>query len=574
MAPTLSLLSALLLVVFWETRAVTLGQPAAEQSKSTEFLGRDNGEGGQKMIRSISVFCEDGSRSSCTAADSKDASDANARARYNISSNYSTGFASLDVRHGPIANKSRLNITAFAMGYAEGYLTASEIAVFYPNVYEFGPTGPSDDLVDFVTKNIAWTQQQVAANADTDDFWHQVGLVLSRLDGMVAGYTAAAKNTNLPAMTFMQFIWMNLDGDLFDLQTAIPAPTMMLRAQAGPLDSSPRDLRLKRLRGFRCSALFKLADDYSDIFFGHTTWDTYATASPRIFKHIKLPVLRNGTISSRIMSMSSSPGMLGSLDDWYELGEDTTNTSMVVTETSVQIYNTQAYVHDVKPQSALCWIRMLVANALATSAPRWAETFSKSPSGTYNNQWMVLDVQKFNPGTKPPADTFWVLEEVPGRIKSKDSTDDLTKDGYWGSYNVLKFDSTREVSGEEESYTECVRARLAKAMQSHITSLEKMQHFIGWNDYQHSEISADPMDAIMARGDLLSTPYAVGGIDAKVSSATLVQNGLVSIARAGPTVNSLDPFCWSSMPYDDTPHHGHPQCFKYQWGALQPLTDW
>lgn len=34
----------------------------------------------------------------------------------------------------------------------------------------------------------------------------------------------------------------------------------------------------------RCSALVKLAADLSDIWMGHSTWDTY-TAALRIFKH-------------------------------------------------------------------------------------------------------------------------------------------------------------------------------------------------------------------------------------------------------------------------------------------------
>jgi hypothetical protein len=34
----------------------------------------------------------------------------------------------------------------------------------------------------------------------------------------------------------------------------------------------------------KCSALIKVSEDLSDIFFGHSTWDSY-TAMTRIYKH-------------------------------------------------------------------------------------------------------------------------------------------------------------------------------------------------------------------------------------------------------------------------------------------------
>lgn len=552
-----------------------VSDPKAQQPPRRLSLlrqSRDEGHGGSKAIHSVSVACEDEDRASCTTSKSEDAN-ATARARYNVSVNLTTGFAALDVRHGPIKNASRLNITAYAMGYAEGYLTAAEMAAFYPNVYEFGPSGPSTELTKFVKENDAWIRAQVASKAGLEDFWHQVGLVLARFDGLLAGYAAAAPHKDLPDLSYEHLMWMNLDGDLFDLLEAIPSEDMLLRRQDEPLKSvSPRDRQLKRLRGFRCSALFKLAANNSDILIGHTTWDTYATAAPRIFKSVDLPVLRAGNVYSRRMAFSSSPGMLGSLDDWYELSEGDSDVALVVTETSAEIYNSAAYLK-VKSASALCWIRMLVANALATTAQEWTSIFSTEASGTYNNQWMVLDVTKFTPGSAPPDDTFWVLEEVPGKIVAKDATHTLVSDGYWGSYNVLAFDVTREVSGELESYKDCVRGRLFSELHETVSNIQGMMAVIGWNGFQHG-ISSDPMDAIMARGDLMMMPYAMGGIDAKASSAAALKQGsMVSYARAGPTTTDETPFCWSDIPHDNTPHVGHPACFDFQWGAMAPAAD-
>ena len=54
----------------------------------------------------------------------------------------------------------------------------------------------------------------------------------------------------------------------------------------------------------------------------------------------------------------------------------------------------------------------MVANQLAMDAPGWAHTFAKQASGTYNNQWMVLDVRKAQKAVASAGelldDTFWL----------------------------------------------------------------------------------------------------------------------------------------------------------------------
>jgi len=52
----------------------------------------------------------------------------------------------------------------------------------------------------------------------------------------------------------------------------------------------------------------------------------------------------------------------------------------------------------VNVQTVPCYIRAVVANRLASNAAEWAALFSKYHSGTYNDQWMVLDLDKFTPG--------------------------------------------------------------------------------------------------------------------------------------------------------------------------------
>jgi hypothetical protein len=59
----------------------------------------------------------------------------------------------------------------------------------------------------------------------------------------------------------------------------------------------------------------------------------------------------------------------------------------------------------------------MVANRLATTGKQWTKFFARRNSGTYNNQWMILDYNRFEPGMDA-SDTrglLWVLEQLPGR---------------------------------------------------------------------------------------------------------------------------------------------------------------
>jgi N-glycosylase/DNA lyase len=42
-----------------------------------------------------------------------------------------------------------------------------------------------------------------------------------------------------------------------------------------------------------------------------------------------------------------------------------------------------------------CCCRAIASNRLATSGNTWVETFSRYHSGTYSNQWMVIDFNRY-----------------------------------------------------------------------------------------------------------------------------------------------------------------------------------
>lgn len=90
----------------------------------------------------------------------------------------------------------------------------------------------------------------------------------------------------------------------------------------------------------------------------------------------------------------------------------------------------------------------MVANRLADNAVEWIHIFKLHNSGTYNNQWMLVNYAIFQSGSPlPTKDVLHVLEQMPGHIEYEDVTNHLIKHTYWASYNVPYFSFIFNISG-------------------------------------------------------------------------------------------------------------------------------
>lgn len=108
--------------------------------------------------------------------------------------------------------------------------------------------------------------------------------------------------------------------------------------------------------------------------------------------------------------MSSYPGKLNSLDDFYVV-----STGLVVSETTNDLMNNTLFAF-IKPTTVPTGFRAMIANRLAKDGRHWTRTFEKHNSGTYNNQWIVIDYNKVNVSTDGihlSNETFWMLEQLP-----------------------------------------------------------------------------------------------------------------------------------------------------------------
>ncbi|GMH73832.1 hypothetical protein TrST_g1913 [Triparma strigata] len=451
---------------------------------------------------------------------------------------------------------------AFDAGFVEGHLTCAEITQFFDNFYVFTfgeDSQPNDDIVNFVNENDAFVESMV----DTDLYWSHVGDIYARSAGMLKGYNESpcSKQSDFKPLSKLDWNLLQMDGDLFDLMTAYPDKQTLFE-QAWNLITSPFTSFTSTDKVFRCSALIKLTED--DLFFGHDTWDTYSTASPRIYKTITLPVHTKDGPRLHVDSFSSSPGFIASIDDYYTV--DGTS-SLIVIETSNNVYDDSAY-DALTPKSVFCWARTMVANQMGVDGESWSKAFSTFHSGTYNNQWLIVDRERFD----TDEGLLWIVEEAPGLMHSEDMTKKLRSDGYWGSYNVAYYDDIRAVMGETEGYWEAPRANLFAEMQSSVKDMHSMTYVMGWNDYLNDPNSeGKPSNAIMARDDLLRTPRAAGGIDSKASSINTLKT-VGTLARVGPTYGGegVDAFCWSGVPVLEktTVHEGHPDCFDFVYAPV------
>ena len=314
---------------------------------------------------------------------------------------------------------------------------------------------------------------------------------------------------------------------------------------------------------------------------------------PRIFKHLSLPIARDVSgnnnshlsIAVREVWFSSSAALLASLDDFYVSRSVDLTVQLVVAETTNDVYAPKLF-DLVTPESALCWMRSILATSLAVDAPQWATLFSTAASGTYNNQWQVLDLSRFSPGSPPPSDTFWLLEEIPGLVTARDMTATLLQQGYWASYNIPYFDDISVQSGNvaackyelDGKHASCwesnPRANIFRERQSSITTYEQLQRLLQYNDWTNDPLSlGDPHYAVSARNDLrpdAGSVYPSGGVDCKTSSAVRASAPRPEVdLHYGPTWDDQPVFCWSSFErtYGTAvySHFGQPDCANFSW---------
>ncbi|RCN29857.1 lysophospholipase [Ancylostoma caninum] len=184
---------------------------------------------------------------------------------------------------------------------------------------------------------------------------------------------------------------MNWNGDFYDLEKKL---------------NKTRDPVLDQLGG-RCSGLIKVAPNNADLFISQVTMSGFQNML-RVLKLYKFGYDRE-FFPGYATSMASYPGLLYSSDDFALM-----SSGLAVIETTISVFDLTLFNNTNAVGQLPTWIRAIISNQMARDAREWCKIYGKYNSGTYNNQWAVLDYNKFSPNKPlPEYGLFYVLEQMP-----------------------------------------------------------------------------------------------------------------------------------------------------------------
>jgi hypothetical protein len=465
---------------------------------------------------------------------------------------------------------------SYAMGYLEGVLTKDRIWTHYQNskITFFDKTGGKmpDKTREYLQKNLEWMKSQAIEERNTSSYWYHIYTIIRQTEGLVDGYNSVAGSNQY--ISYEDFQVMNAAGDISEIGYWNPQnrPDFSKMNFQETIDFVEKNSH--------CSALIKVAADYSDIWFGHNTWTGFSSMT-RIFKEYRFKSNKKSE-KSLTVAFSSYPGTLSSVDDFY-----VTDTDLYVTETTNQVFKTDLYDF-IRPESLLTWVRTIVANRLADNGKDWTQIFSEFNSGTYNNQFQILDLKLIDTDKKMIQDhALWIVEQIPGQTQSDDVTN-ILRYGYWPSYNSAYFQKIREISGYDDElknkpelkdridYDGCARANIFRRDQNKINDLSSFKKLIRYNNFQNDPLSkGNPSLAIACRNDLNTTdPDCRGAIDAKVSSIRDIkgQKKKKIYIISGPSADNQIPFDSSKATCNNQNKYkfeGLPQIFNFSWSEYE-----
>lgn len=469
-----------------------------------------------------------------------------------------TGWWTLDV----VTNsKERDDVQAYGAGYIEGALTQLTTYQAWKAFNETTElTVPASVLTGFIQTQNNWIRTQVKSNLN-DPYWIHVGLVLAQFDGLVDGYSAYAPEDQ--KISWLDLLMYQLSSELGDIMQHF----------------ATSDAVKKPSIGAHCSVLIRVSNDGQRLFASHDTWSDF-TGMLRIYKFYKLAFSAPQTNANSV-SFSSYPSFLQSSDDFYM-----TNQDLVIMETTNEVFNQTLFTKFVVPQTVPFWIRIIVSNRMATNGKQWSEYFTRYNSGTYNNQYQVVDYKLFTPGKPVQPNTLWIAEQIPGFVVSEDKSNFLVDQKFWPSYNIPYFPFIYNMSGypanfkqygDEFSYSKCARAQIFARDAGKVQTLQDMKRIMRYNDFQNDPLSLkDACKSISARCDLnvpwsgetLNGYSAFGGLDSKVTDNTMLKEFLAH-AVCGPTWDDQPPFAWN-MKWASDPSYGMPTVFAFDYIDMKP----
>ncbi|XP_034104416.1 putative phospholipase B-like lamina ancestor [Drosophila albomicans] len=577
---------------------------------------------------------------------------------------YENGWAQIEVETQRSYPDS---VQAYAAGLLEGSLTWKNIYNQWTNTISSSCQRDESSgkfcewLRELLTNNFEQMKAQATAHAEHDHYWHQVHLFLSQLEGMESGYIRGATRARSDLeeeISLPDFLLMNAAADIQDLKIYyenyvlvngtsdgssgnknffLPSASMLTRIIRP--DQTPQSLQALQL------------------LFGHSTAGSYSSML-RIQKRYKFhyhfaPDTRSNTVPGVDITFTGYPGILGSTDDFYVVK----GRQVQSTVGGVGIKNENlALWKDVKVEQMVPLVaRVMAANRIAQNRRTWARAMSRHPF-TGAKQWISVDLNKLgaqdnlyntldadekhddaavavnekdNAAISERHDQLksmvWILEQLPGRVHSKDVTENFILAGNtsWLANGMPYFDDILEASGiSRDNYSQ--DQELSPADEAELTTLEAVDKYLrkrgfrgdllgdesiaygnidlklfsynarlGISDYkafagpiflrlQHPQPRTPEEIQLQAEGQ--AVPAAIGDERLSVAvddASTLAEMELITERR--PVRNDMraiamrkigsGPFKWSDMTSsDDANHEGHPD--EWNFDKVSPRWAW
>jgi len=497
-------------------------------------------------------------------------------------------------------------LQARAAGLAEGYLTRNTIHEYYKEFFandlckdsgrkEGEDSERKEGEVPFceymkqqIDENEAWLAERIKEEAADSPYWHMHSLFYAQIDGLTEGWmkkTEEQGDGSIPGDFDLKYgmRMINYIADVWDY------------VEKFKLDNKQKDT--PKVPRPTCSVLVKYLADLEELYVGHNAWHEYRAMGYRFLKKYSLPYRVIPTSEERVkghtMSMSSYAGSIFSIDDFVII-----SSGLLTTETSLFIYNTSIYEAAQPKGQVFEPARVMAANRLASDGEEWVGIASQFNSGTYNNQWMVIDYNKIGPqGLEEGA--FWVMEQLPGRTWAEDQTQVLQSEGYWGSYNRAFYPEAFQLSGATDmvtehgdwfSYGETPRAKIFARDQGNVKDEPSMIKLMRYNDFQNDPLGVVPgcpkpipaasianrCDLTLANSSCSWQPldYMVGhqpygALDMKFTTRQLARSGQFW-AVCGPTHGAgMPPFSWLNTNLTDIPGYTPIKVFDFSPSVTQ-----
>lgn len=380
---------------------------------------------------------------------------------------YQNGWAQLEIETQRSYPDS---VQAISAGMLEGSLTWNSIYNQWLNT--IGSACDKDEnaqnfctwLRDRLSENYVAIKERALAEADHDQYWHQIALYFHQLEGLEAGYIRGSKRARVEEeIPFVDFLLMNSAADIQDLK--IYYENYIYKDNSG---SSQPEKNFFLPSATMLTKIFKDKNEEPSLgwqlLFGHSSAGSYSSML-RIQKRYKFryhfsPDQRSNSVPGVDISFTGYPGILGSTDDFYIVKGR--QVQSIVAGVTMKNENLELWKNVNVSRAIPLTARVMAANRLAQSRRSWAKAMSRHPI-TGNKQWVSVDLNKLRAlesesenqadvTRKPDVSTnvnglVWIVEQLPGRLHFKDVSDNfLNGNTTWVANGVPYFEEILEAS--------------------------------------------------------------------------------------------------------------------------------